>query len=221
MFLENKYSKWYFSIIENAKLSLRKKKNGEYFESHHIIPQCMGGKEEVLLTAKEHFICHLLLPKMVEGSNKHKMINALIRMSFSASKGQKRYKAKSYSIVRALIAEKNSEMFKGVKKSEEMKKKLSASRKGIKYSEETKKKMSEATKLRQQGENNSFYGKRHNEETKKKWSEKRKGIKPSFNGKGSKWYTNGIEDKMCYPGNIPEGFYLGRSKNRKVNNIGS
>ena len=61
MFIENKYTNWYNLIIENAKLQLRKKKNGIYYESHHIIPKSMGGIEEVLLTAKEHYICHLLV----------------------------------------------------------------------------------------------------------------------------------------------------------------
>ena len=32
------------------------KKQNIYYESHHIIPKCMGGIEEVLLTGKEHFI---------------------------------------------------------------------------------------------------------------------------------------------------------------------
>ena len=95
MFIKNKYTKWYNLIIDNAKLQLRKKKNGMYYESHHIIPKSMGGVEEVLLTAKEHYICHLLLCKMVTGKDKHKMINALIKMSFSKSKGQERYTAKS------------------------------------------------------------------------------------------------------------------------------
>lgn len=59
----------------------RQKKKGIYYESHHIIPKSMGGKEEVLLTAKEHFICHLLLCKMLIRTEKHKMINALIKMA--------------------------------------------------------------------------------------------------------------------------------------------
>lgn len=117
-FLKNKYTQWYLSIITKAKILKRKKSKEEYLESHHIIPRCMGGKEKILLTAKEHYICHLLLCRMTTGSNKHKMINALIKMAFSKSEGQKRYTAKSYSLVRKLIAEKNSEMFGGVPKSE-------------------------------------------------------------------------------------------------------
>jgi hypothetical protein len=119
MFLENKYTQWYQAIILKAKNQKRTRRDGNYYESHHIIPKSMGGVEEVLLTAKEHYICHLLLCHMLEGSNKYKMINALIRMAFNKGKGQHRYTAKSYSLVRFLIAEKNSAMFKGVAKSEQ------------------------------------------------------------------------------------------------------
>lgn len=84
----------------------------------------MGGTEEVLLTAKEHYICHLLLCKMTTGADKHKMINALIKMAFAKSDGQKRYTARSYSLVRKLIAEKNREMFKGKPKSEQVKRNM-------------------------------------------------------------------------------------------------
>ncbi len=96
MFIQNKYTKWYYSIIEDAKSQNRKKSNDAYYEKHHIIPKSLGGTEVVLLTGKEHFICHLLLCKMTSGQNKYKMINALIRMAFSKSKEQKRYTSKSY-----------------------------------------------------------------------------------------------------------------------------
>lgn len=67
IFMQNKYSRWYFSIIEKAR-SLNRTKGTEYFESHHIIPKSMGGTNDlfnlVLLTAREHFIVHCLLPRM-------------------------------------------------------------------------------------------------------------------------------------------------------------
>jgi hypothetical protein len=121
MFLTNKYTRWYHAIINEAKNQKRTRKNGNYYESHHIIPKSMGGKEQVLLTAKEHYICHLLLCKMTSGQDKYKMINALIRMAFSKSKGQVRYTARSYSLVRSLIAERNRAIFTGVPKTEQVK----------------------------------------------------------------------------------------------------
>ena len=62
------YQKIYESIINKAKSENRKKHNGTYYENHHIKPRCLNGGEEkenkVLLTAKEHFICHKLLLKL-------------------------------------------------------------------------------------------------------------------------------------------------------------
>jgi len=74
IFIDNKYTKCYFSIINNAKSRISI--NG-YIEKHHIIPKSLGGdnkKENIVsLTAREHFICHLLLPKMTTGKDKRKM----------------------------------------------------------------------------------------------------------------------------------------------------
>jgi hypothetical protein len=67
-FLDNKYTKWYFSMIENARGRINSPE--EYLESHHIIPKCMNGRNDadnlVALTAREHFIAHVLLTKMVD-----------------------------------------------------------------------------------------------------------------------------------------------------------
>lgn len=58
------YNKIYSSIIEKAKNEV---KTG-YCERHHIIPKSLGGSDDntnlVLLSAKEHFVCHYLLLKM-------------------------------------------------------------------------------------------------------------------------------------------------------------
>jgi hypothetical protein len=55
----------YNAIIEKAKKENRKKGCGVYYEKHHILPRCLKGKDTpdnvILLTAKEHFICHRLL----------------------------------------------------------------------------------------------------------------------------------------------------------------
>ena len=63
----SKYSGWYFAIIEKAKSQNRSKKDG-YFENHHIHPRCFGGPNKkpnlVLLTAREHLVCHRLLIRM-------------------------------------------------------------------------------------------------------------------------------------------------------------
>lgn len=68
------YKKIYDSIISKAKSDNRKKFNGVYYELHHIIPKCIGGdnykENKVLLTAKEHYMCHKLLCIIYEGNKK-------------------------------------------------------------------------------------------------------------------------------------------------------
>lgn len=73
------YQRVYDSIIKGAKLENRKKLdesnfNYQYFENHHIIPKCLGGtnsKENlVLLTPREHYVCHKLLSKIYNNNIK-------------------------------------------------------------------------------------------------------------------------------------------------------
>jgi hypothetical protein len=79
----------YNSIINNALLENRKryKKTDEkyiYYEKHHILPRCLGGPDNtdnlVLLTAKEHYICHKLLIFIYKN---RKLVCALNRMTYS------------------------------------------------------------------------------------------------------------------------------------------
>jgi hypothetical protein len=77
MFEQNKYTKWYFNLIQNAK----DRKHGD--EIHHIIPRCLGGNEQkdnlVSLSYREHYIAHALLTKM---HNSVKLKSAFWQMSF-------------------------------------------------------------------------------------------------------------------------------------------
>lgn len=83
VFLENKYTKKYYKIINTALEQNRKKNTTAYYESHHIIPEHFyinrsrdgepgwlpgdpeSSDNKVLLTFREHRTCHLLLRKMV------------------------------------------------------------------------------------------------------------------------------------------------------------
>jgi hypothetical protein len=103
LFIENKYTRWYYQIITNAQKQNRKKLKRDHpdyihYENHHIIPECFfvnrvrkgppgwlldnpNEKENlVLLTAQEHFICHWLLTKMTNSVAKMKSIYALRSM---------------------------------------------------------------------------------------------------------------------------------------------
>lgn len=79
IFIQNKYTNWYYRIITNAQS--RTLSTHTYIEKHHIIPRSLGGTNEqrnlVNLTAREHFVCHLLLTKMTAGRMRHKMSKAL------------------------------------------------------------------------------------------------------------------------------------------------
>lgn len=76
IFINNKYTATYHKIIDRAST----RKLAGYAEVHHIIPKSLGGDNEstnlVRLTAREHFICHRLLTKMVTGRFAKSMIHA-------------------------------------------------------------------------------------------------------------------------------------------------
>lgn len=89
IFINNKYSKWYFSIIATAK---SRAALSVYTELHHVIPKSLGGSNDsenlVSLSAKEHYICHRLLPRFLNGAHKKKMIYALYCITHVRNKGQ-------------------------------------------------------------------------------------------------------------------------------------
>jgi len=165
IYLQNKYTKWYYSIVEKA----QNRVIGGYTEKHHIIPKSLGGTDEpnnlVRLTGREHYICHLLLTKMIDGNDKYKMIYAYLLMSQASSKYNKRdYKINSY-IYESLkkqqkhsqeTKEKISKLLTGKKRSDEARRNISEGHKGQKAwnkgkkmplrTEEHRKKLSEAVK---------------------------------------------------------------------------
>lgn len=112
----NKYSKLYHKITSNAKQRITE----GYTETHHIIPQSLGGSNDkhnlVELTAREHFICHWLLIKMTEGEERSKMLYALNGMK-AENKYQQRYHtkitARVYEKYRIEHAENHSKNMKG------------------------------------------------------------------------------------------------------------
>lgn len=64
------YRNIYMRIIAHAKSQNRSKKDGNYYERHHILPKSLfpawktKKSNLVLLTAREHFFCHQLLTKI-------------------------------------------------------------------------------------------------------------------------------------------------------------
>jgi hypothetical protein len=170
MFTDSKYTKWYFSIIEGA----INRTNIGYTELHHIIPKCLGGSDTVdnliELTAREHFICHWLLSKMVtETKQKYQLWNAFSCMLYRERPGQERYKVSSkvFESIKIAGSKIKSERFKGEnnpmfgkrgilspnfgkKWTEEHRRNASISHLGQTRTIESRKKQSEKTKGRKQ-----------------------------------------------------------------------
>lgn len=123
MYLSNKYTKWYNNII----LKSSNRIIVGYSENHHIIPKSCGGKDIksniANLTAKEHFICHWLLTKMLTGKNKTKMIFAF-KMMFVINKDQERYRPPAY--LHEIAVANSAKEFCGYKHSEETKARMRA-----------------------------------------------------------------------------------------------
>lgn len=180
--IDNGYTKVYNRIIDRA-LSLCRSKSSGYFERHHILPKSLGGDDSkenlVLLTAKEHYICHLLLTKMTSGEDRIKMLFAFHAMANMTSGNQNRAFSNSYQRFKhhfsTMMSEKYSgsnNHFFGKSHSEETKEHLSRVRKGkpstrpgYTHSHDTKNKLREAAT-----------GKTLSIESRKKLSQSTKGV---------------------------------------------
>jgi hypothetical protein len=120
--LECKYTKWYFNIINNCKLNPPKEC---YTETHHIKPRSIGGCDSkdnlVKLTAKQHFICHLLLTKMFAHNTQEyfKMIHAFCMMSWNTGNAKMyRYTSKIYTNQRQIFSAYLSDKYIGLNNSQ-------------------------------------------------------------------------------------------------------
>ena len=201
MFTDTKYTKWYFQITNRRK---HDHVDG-YTERHHIIPKSLGGADIgdniVALSAREHFICHWLLTKMVtESDAKWKMMNAL-RMMRAENPSQERYStgitARVYQRLKEEHAVMQSERMMGENNpfynkthTDEAKQRISEANTGDKNGAKTpaaRKKISDAKRGKKrepfsqewldnltatrQGELNGMFNKHHSEETRKRLSD--------------------------------------------------
>lgn len=89
LFIQNRYYARYYRIIQHAQ---QRKTTDTYTEIHHILPRSMGGTDDadnlVSLTAREHLVCHMLLPKFTSGDAQKSMYYAIHRMT-NKSDGEK------------------------------------------------------------------------------------------------------------------------------------
>lgn len=146
IFIDNKYTRWYYNIVTTARF----RTPIGYTEKHHIIPKSCGGNNSkdnlVVLTAKEHFICHLLLTKAVSESYRPKMIYAFHGLK---AKQPKQIRYRSRLEINSSLYQKIREELSLIKKEREPwnKGKVGAQiawNKGTSPSAETKQKIKEA-----------------------------------------------------------------------------
>jgi hypothetical protein len=176
IFLDNKYTNWYFAIINNSKNNSA----DEYLEKHHIIPRSLGGnntKDNIAkLTAKQHFICHLLLIKMTTEKARSKMLMAAWAMGTLHGKN---HQGRRHKMSSRTFESLRKEALTDSNRIENLKEKFSKEKNpfyGKAQSDEAREKMSIAKKGKYKGNENHFYGKTHSEETRKRMSESRKAM---------------------------------------------
>jgi hypothetical protein len=108
----NKYYTWYVNICQSAKQRNLQKGCGTYIEKHHIIPRSfgLGGEKDksnlVYLTAKEHYIVHKLLTKMLLNADYTKKMRYAL-WYLTVRKIGYVPNSKSYAYIRAQVAEEN------------------------------------------------------------------------------------------------------------------
>lgn len=141
------YKKIYNEIIEKSKLKgLNKRLLSYYTEFHHIVPKCLGGTNDkynlVLLTGREHYLCHWLLWKMNKDNNS--LFLAYHKMVYQKNKFQNRnfkLTSKQYGNLKITYSNMLSKRMKNVPKTEDWKNKHSLALRGHKTDDATKNKM--------------------------------------------------------------------------------
>lgn len=162
----------YDEIINRAKMrGLNKKLLCGYFEIHHVVPKCQGGCNDkdnlVLLTAREHYLCHFLLWR-AERCNSSLFL-AYHKMTFSSNPNQQRkfmLSSKQYEILKRTNSDIKSQQTKGSnnpmygrKQSEKTLKLIQQNRKPVVYTAELRQKLSAAHKGKHLGPMNPMFGK--------------------------------------------------------------
>lgn len=160
-----------------------------YTEHHHIVPKCVGGTDDasniVVLTAREHFVAHLLLPKLYTGHDRFKLEKAI--GAFVGKQKHRKLKSWEYEKAKVAFVEKIAKQPKSTLWKSKMSKRMSGKNNpsygkqywlGKTHSEESKAKISKSHK---ENYSNGFVhpmlGKNHKTETKEKISKTKTGRK--------------------------------------------
>lgn len=226
------YRKVYNQLIANAKAQ----HIDGYYETHHIVPKAEGGSDYntnlVKLTARQHYIAHLLLAKIYDDL---KMYSALTYMRCGNKFVNRNFKFNSrlYEKMREECSKKFSEFISGENHpnfgkhlSRETCERISKANTGKRRSQEQKNKISEATKKALTPEviakfSASLKGRKvwnkglHGYSTAKKGTHLSDEIKAKISKTitGSRWWNNGVVERQAKE--CPDGFIAGRLKKKK------
>ncbi|HMS90605.1 MAG TPA: NUMOD3 domain-containing DNA-binding protein [Candidatus Absconditabacterales bacterium] len=141
------YQKIYDQIIDRAQKENRRKSKEVYFERHHIIPKCLGGSNEksnlVLLTAREHFLCHWILYRLHPTNSK---LLFAFKMMCDVQNRERMNRFVPSSRIVAEAREAFSTLIRTLPKTEETKQKISKANLGRIWTEEARKNHKEGVK---------------------------------------------------------------------------
>jgi hypothetical protein len=138
------YQRIYNQIIKRA----QNRTLEGYKEKHHIVPKCMGGnnnKENLVeLTAREHFLCHMLLCEIHPTNGKLKQSIWLMSIGKQRNNTLDSYKINNrmYEKLKIEFSKIAKERMENRHVTEDTRKKMSVSKKDKKQSTETKLKRS-------------------------------------------------------------------------------
>lgn len=215
----SKYLIWYINLCQSRiekrgqyskkqkQYKLLQEKEG-YFEIHHILPssicdivQKKDKNNYVILTAREHYIAHLLLTKLFDSDLKYKMKLAMGQFTRKSKNQGRVLNSRQFEVCRKLVAESIKHLHTGVSKpkSPEHRLKISkalAGRKGISRPNPNKGKpgLSHSIKTKELLSNINL-GKKRSKESCKKQSMTMQGHK-GYNNK--KWKVTDIMNNIEY-----------------------
>ena len=169
---KNESYRLYIVRILNSRPNI--KQEGRYMERHHILPKCLGGKDEdenmIWLFAEEHYFAHELLA--LENEDNASLLHAWWMMCgrFDEFVDAYTYAELKERFHHMMTTNNTGELnpFYGKKHTEQHKKYISEKLKGRHLSDEHKRKLSESRIGKYTGSQNGFYGKHWSEEDREK-----------------------------------------------------
>lgn len=178
VFKQNKYLKWYENLVNSNIIT------SDYYENHHVIPKSIIKNDfTVKLTARQHYIAHLLLIKCIQDVYKKKMLYALTAMKIKTIKHIK-FNSRLFEKYKKEANISRSMNLTGIIRSEETRAKIKEKRKFQITTEETRMKMSLQRKGKKrlpesvEKTRQAHIGMKRSEETKQKMKDRKALLKP-------------------------------------------